>query len=150
MINPEEDGITHINIYSKGKTDLGRMLSNFAKFPIETVDGRKLHEIERGQTMRLIDADKLISDLNNPDLCNVTPRILEIISEQPTVKPSVNPLNILESLLYSLKSKHMAEDMWEPVSPEERKKYCERYGAILKAVNVLEELQSENGGNNND
>jgi len=45
---------------------------------------------------------------------------------------------------------NMAEDMWEPVSPEERKKYCERYGAILKAVNVLEELQSENGGNNND
>ena len=40
MINPEEDGITHINIYSKGKTDLGRMLSNFAKFPIETVDGK--------------------------------------------------------------------------------------------------------------
>jgi len=33
MINPEEDGITHINIYSKGKTDLGRMLSNFAKLP---------------------------------------------------------------------------------------------------------------------
>ena len=98
--------------------------------------------------MRLIDADKLILDLKNPDLCNVTPRILEIISEQPTVKPGVNPLNVLESLLYSLKSKHMAEDMWEPVSPEERKKYCERYGAILKAVNVLEELQSENGGNN--
>ena len=47
--------------------------------------------------MRLIDADKLISDLKNPDLCNVTPRILEIISEQPAVKPSVNPLNILEN-----------------------------------------------------
>jgi len=47
--------------------------------------------------MKLIDGDKLISDLNNPDLCNVTPRILEIISEQPTVKPSVNPLNILEN-----------------------------------------------------
>ena len=91
--------------------------------------------------MKLIDADKLILDLKNPDLCNVTPRILEIISEQPTVKPSVNPLNVLESLLYSLKSKHMAEDMWEPVS-----KYCERYSAILKAVNVLEELQKENGG----
>lgn len=76
--------------------------------------------------MKPIDADKMIINLKNPDLFNVTPRILEIISEQPTVKPSVNPLNILESLLYSLKSKHMAEDMWEPVSPEERKKYCER------------------------
>lgn len=28
---PEEDGITHINIYSKGKTELGRRLSNFYK-----------------------------------------------------------------------------------------------------------------------
>ena len=74
--------------------------------------------------MRLIDADKLIADLKNPDLCNVTSKLLEI-------------------LLYNLKSRHMAEDMWEPVSPEERKKYCERYDAILKAVNVLEELQSE-------
>ena len=89
--------------------------------------------------MRLINADKLILDLKNPDLCNTTSKLLEIVNEQPTIKP----LNILESLLYSLKAKHMAEDMWEPVSPEERKKYCERYGTIMKAVNVLEELQSE-------
>ena len=38
-IIPTEDGITHINIYSKGQTELGKMLSNFAKFPIQTVDG---------------------------------------------------------------------------------------------------------------
>ena len=39
MINPENDGIDHINIYSKGKTKLGRMLTNFSKFPINTKDG---------------------------------------------------------------------------------------------------------------
>ena len=33
MYNPEEDGITHINVYSKGKTELGRRLSNFAHTP---------------------------------------------------------------------------------------------------------------------
>lgn len=33
------DGITHVNIYSKGKTKLGRMLSNFYASPIITVDG---------------------------------------------------------------------------------------------------------------
>jgi len=33
------DGITHINIYSKGRTFLGQALSNFADTPIETVDG---------------------------------------------------------------------------------------------------------------
>lgn len=33
MIDPNDDGITHINIYSKGKTELGRLLSNFAHTP---------------------------------------------------------------------------------------------------------------------
>lgn len=31
---PEDDGLTHINIYSRGKTELGRLLSNFAHTPI--------------------------------------------------------------------------------------------------------------------
>lgn len=39
MWNPEEDGITHLNIYSKGKTELGRWLTNFAYSPIITEDG---------------------------------------------------------------------------------------------------------------
>ncbi len=39
MIDPEKDGIDHINVYSKGKTSLGRFLSNFALCPIETEDG---------------------------------------------------------------------------------------------------------------
>jgi len=39
MYNPDEDGITHINVYSKGKTELGRFLSNFSYFPIKTEDG---------------------------------------------------------------------------------------------------------------
>ncbi len=33
------DGVSHINIYSKGKTSLGRALSNFYYSPITTVDG---------------------------------------------------------------------------------------------------------------
>ena len=36
---PEDDGITHINVYSKGKTALGKWLSNFTRVPIETEDG---------------------------------------------------------------------------------------------------------------
>ena len=31
MIDPKEDGVTHINIYSKGNTELGRLLSNMAE-----------------------------------------------------------------------------------------------------------------------
>lgn len=37
---PEEDGITHVNIYSKGQTILGRFLSNFQYAPFECEDGK--------------------------------------------------------------------------------------------------------------
>lgn len=33
MVNPKEDGQTHINMYSKGNTWLGRQLTNFAYTP---------------------------------------------------------------------------------------------------------------------
>lgn len=39
MYNSDEDGITHINCYSKGKTELGRFLSNFAHAPFDCQDG---------------------------------------------------------------------------------------------------------------
>lgn len=39
MIDPKEDGISHINIYSKGSTALGRFLSNFSDCHIHTEDG---------------------------------------------------------------------------------------------------------------
>ena len=39
MWNPEDDGIDHINVYSKGRTELGKFLSNFAYSVINTDDG---------------------------------------------------------------------------------------------------------------
>lgn len=36
---PENDGIDHINVYSKGKTELGRFLSNFSYYITKTEDG---------------------------------------------------------------------------------------------------------------
>lgn len=36
--DPSEDGITHINVYSKGKTELGRLLSNFGHTPFKHPD----------------------------------------------------------------------------------------------------------------
>ena len=38
-IDPNKDGVDHINIYSKGRTELGRLLTNFALLPIKTEDG---------------------------------------------------------------------------------------------------------------
>lgn len=39
MIDPTQDGKTHINIYSKGKTPLGRFLTNFAKHELTLPEG---------------------------------------------------------------------------------------------------------------
>lgn len=39
MLIDGEDGVTHINIYSKGKTNLGKWLSNFTYAPISTEHG---------------------------------------------------------------------------------------------------------------
>lgn len=44
--DPLEDGITHINIYSKAKTELGRMLSNFARTPITIDEDGSFESIE--------------------------------------------------------------------------------------------------------
>lgn len=40
MWKPEEEGITHINAYSKSRTVLGKMLSNFYYTPFECEDGK--------------------------------------------------------------------------------------------------------------
>lgn len=34
-LKPENDGVDHINVYSKGKTNLGRMLTNFYRHPVK-------------------------------------------------------------------------------------------------------------------
>ena len=38
-ISVDKDGVDYINVYSKGKTHLGRLLSNFSYSPITTEDG---------------------------------------------------------------------------------------------------------------
>lgn len=37
---PHNDGKDHINVYSRGQTDIGRLLSNFARTPFNCEDGR--------------------------------------------------------------------------------------------------------------
>lgn len=46
LYNPDLDGITHINTYSKGKTELGRMLSNFYYAPFEHTEFGKFDSVE--------------------------------------------------------------------------------------------------------
>lgn len=40
MLDLEKDGIDHINVYSKGKTSLGRFLTNFSRTPFKCEDGK--------------------------------------------------------------------------------------------------------------
>lgn len=61
-INPEEDGITHINIYSKARTQLGKFMSNFAPTPI-TFKGKAYQSIE-GLWFSYITGDETIADLS--------------------------------------------------------------------------------------
>ncbi|HVI42712.1 MAG TPA: hypothetical protein VM577_19020 [Anaerovoracaceae bacterium] len=39
VLDPKQDGITHINVYSKAKTSLGLFLSNFTEIELETDEG---------------------------------------------------------------------------------------------------------------
>lgn len=46
MIIQGEDGINHINVYSKGKTKIGRWLSNFAHSPFTIPEGDTFQSVE--------------------------------------------------------------------------------------------------------
>lgn len=75
-----EDGITHINIYSKGKTLLGRLLSNFANTPFNHPEDGMFKSVEgywywlscKDDRLRDVigfDAKKLGRELRAPDWC---------------------------------------------------------------------------------
>ena len=38
--HPMNDGVDHINVYSKGATELGRFLTNMNNIPVNTKHGR--------------------------------------------------------------------------------------------------------------
>lgn len=46
MFNPENDGLDHINVYSKGRTSLGRDLTNFSYSPINLPEDGKFNSVE--------------------------------------------------------------------------------------------------------
>lgn len=88
----EEDGISHINIYSRGKTELGRFLSNFALSPFihpkfgsfNTVEGfwhylrtGKKHECFR--TLSGMDCKKISKQYEKQDCDNFQRYIKEAI-----------------------------------------------------------------------
>lgn len=63
MIIEGEDGITHINIYSKAKTILGQFLSNFFSAPIKIPEHGEFNSIE-GYWYWLITRDNRLKELH--------------------------------------------------------------------------------------
>lgn len=45
-LKPENDGVDHINIYSKGLTELGRMLTNFYRYRIDIPEAGSFYSLE--------------------------------------------------------------------------------------------------------
>ncbi len=45
-MNPKEDGVTHLNVYSKALTELGRFLSNFTPAPFIHPEDGKFKSVE--------------------------------------------------------------------------------------------------------
>lgn len=62
----DKDGIMHINIYSKGKTFLGRFLSNWYNWPIEIPNWGKFQSIE-GLIFYLGSGDEHLRELSGYD-----------------------------------------------------------------------------------
>ena len=57
MFKSENDGIDHINVYSKGKTELGRLMSNFANTPFSLPEDGIFQSIEGYWYWLLTDSD---------------------------------------------------------------------------------------------
>ena len=98
-MNPENDGIDHINVYSKGKTELGKFLSNFAYSLIETEDGLFSsiegywywlgHNDDRLRKLSGFEAKKLGRELGAPDWID-SEEFKEKIKKAITIKLNSN------------------------------------------------------------
>lgn len=107
MIIDGQDGITHINIYSKGETDLGRWLSNFSRTPFTCEEGR--FESIEGYWYWLGSRDDRLRKLSGypaKKLGKDLPRIVEVDNFESKIKKAIicklkaNPY-ILKALLES-------------------------------------------------
>lgn len=107
---PCNDGIDHINIYSKGKTKLGKFLSNFTKYEIETEDG-KFQSIEgywywvstRDEKLRTLygaEAKKYGRSLNGKDFIDSNDFKIKICRAIKT-KIETAPSDILDEFIRS-------------------------------------------------
>lgn len=80
--DPSKDGIDHINVYSKGKTELGRLLSNFADTSFELPDKGSFRTVEGFWYWTMTGRDELRNLLGWE--CKSKGRELENVRTHPT------------------------------------------------------------------
>lgn len=100
------DGVTHINVYSKGQTVLGRALSNFAHTPF-VLDGLRFASVEAWwyyqSLIRLGEIDANIADLCPRHGFNAKKRGQELHARREVLPPTMEDLRraYLAKLLYN-------------------------------------------------
>lgn len=90
MIIEGIDGVTHINIYSKGQTDLGKWLSNFSRTPFICDEG-KFESIE-GYWYWLGSRDDRLRKLSGyqaKKLGSNLPRMIEVDNFETRIKKAI-------------------------------------------------------------
>lgn len=144
MIDPEKDGIDHINIYSKGKTELGRFLTNFAHTPFEhPIDG-KFESIEgywywltcQNDALRKVygfQAKKLGRDLGGKDWVE-DPMFEYKIKTAILAKLDANPDIVLDLIDSDLPFKHYYVFGGKVVEPKEGKWILEFFERLRSEV----------------
>lgn len=134
-INIEEDGVSHINIYSQGKTELGRLLSNFAFFAFEhpehgfftSIEGLwywlGVEDKEAANVLRYVyghEAKKVGRELrgkdwnDSEDFKDSIIQALEMKASHPKIKKllSENPLPFYHYYVYNGRVVEVKEGQW--------------------------------------
>lgn len=130
-LRPENDGIDHINVYSKGKTELGRWLSNFSHSPFnhpyhghfESVEGywywlstgmkhdslRRLHGFDakrQGRKYKTVPVENYETHIEVALYCKVVQNPLWI----PLIRESHLPF--IHYYVYGGKPTHLDDSVW--------------------------------------
>ena len=97
-IDPAKDGVSHLNVYSRARTKLGRFLSNFSDCWIQTDDGT-FRTIE-GYWYWLSTNDYRLRKTNGPE----SKRLGRLLRGDDWPKDSIFELKIKRAIAFKMKS----------------------------------------------
>lgn len=89
--DPKEDGITHVNVYSRGQTLLGRRLSNFAHTPFTMLGYGHFASVE-AFWFWISTRDESLRGLYGAEALAAGRRAIQALAPQQCLPPTVNQL----------------------------------------------------------